>query len=556
MGGEFGQRREWQHDAALEWFVLQHAGAPRRSRPGCATSIATTARRRRCISATSIPPVSPGSTPTTRRTASSAFCAFPSGDGRTVLVVCNFTPVPRHNYVLGVPAGGFWREVLNSDAAVYGGSGMGNFGGVQAAPLPSHGRSYSLTLSLPPLATVVLEQRAVTAAAPPTAAAASSSRTCRRASIDGRFAAKRCAGDLVEVEADIFADGHDRLRAVLLARKRGAAAWIEFEMTALGQRPLARGVLPFRTSAATNTRSSPGSTASRRGATTCNAGSHPRTSPSRCRAAPGLIAALARRARGADAKALREWARVIGGADPLDARRAAALDAALAEIAARHADRSLATTLEPALQPDRRSAAGAVQQLVRDVSALRRRRPCVRDLRRLRSAAPVHRRHGIRRALFSADPSDRTDAAQGQEQRAGRVARRLREPMGDRQLRRRPYGRAPRARHDRGLPAVARCRARRRHRHRPRHRAAVLAGPSLHQRRIRSGSGSGPTAPCSSPRIRRRNTRTSIRSISRTRTGAACGARSRRYSTTGSQRACASSGSTIRTPSRSRCGSG
>jgi 1,4-alpha-glucan branching enzyme len=57
-----------------------------------------------------------------------------------------------------VPGGGFWREVLNSDATVYGGSGQGNLGGVHAAPLPSHGRPYSLTLSLPPLATVILEQ--------------------------------------------------------------------------------------------------------------------------------------------------------------------------------------------------------------------------------------------------------------------------------------------------------------------------------------------------------------------------------------------------------------
>jgi 1,4-alpha-glucan branching enzyme len=60
--------------------------------------------------------------------------------------------------VLGVPGGGFWCEALNSDATVYGGSGQGNFGGVQAAPLPSHGRPYSLTLSLPPLATIVLQQ--------------------------------------------------------------------------------------------------------------------------------------------------------------------------------------------------------------------------------------------------------------------------------------------------------------------------------------------------------------------------------------------------------------
>ena len=69
-----------------------------------------------------------------------------------VLVVCNFTPVPRDNYRLGVPRGGTWRECLNSDATLYGGSGQGNLGTVEAAPLPSHGRFHSLSLRLPPLA--------------------------------------------------------------------------------------------------------------------------------------------------------------------------------------------------------------------------------------------------------------------------------------------------------------------------------------------------------------------------------------------------------------------
>jgi len=68
-----------------------------------------------------------------------------------VLVVCNFTPVPRTNYRLGAPRGGFWQEVLNSNAGEYGGSGAGNFGGVEAAPIALHGRPYSLTITLPPL---------------------------------------------------------------------------------------------------------------------------------------------------------------------------------------------------------------------------------------------------------------------------------------------------------------------------------------------------------------------------------------------------------------------
>jgi 1,4-alpha-glucan branching enzyme len=69
-----------------------------------------------------------------------------------VLVVCNFTPVPRYDYRIGVPSGGFWRELLNSDAGEYGGSGLGNLGGVYADAISHHGQPYSVNLTLPPLA--------------------------------------------------------------------------------------------------------------------------------------------------------------------------------------------------------------------------------------------------------------------------------------------------------------------------------------------------------------------------------------------------------------------
>jgi 1,4-alpha-glucan branching enzyme len=71
-------------------------------------------------------------------------------------VILNFTPVPRHNYLVGVPRGGFWREVFNSDAPIYGGSGVGNMGGVAAAPVTAHGRPFALNLTLPPLGAVFL----------------------------------------------------------------------------------------------------------------------------------------------------------------------------------------------------------------------------------------------------------------------------------------------------------------------------------------------------------------------------------------------------------------
>jgi 1,4-alpha-glucan branching enzyme len=68
-----------------------------------------------------------------------------------IVVVCNFTPIPRYNYAIGVPADGRWVEILNSDATLYGGSGQGNMGGVEAAPVPAHGRMQSISLTLPPL---------------------------------------------------------------------------------------------------------------------------------------------------------------------------------------------------------------------------------------------------------------------------------------------------------------------------------------------------------------------------------------------------------------------
>ena len=74
-----------------------------------------------------------------------------------LLIVCNFTPVVRQNYRVGTPRSGYWREIHNSDAHDYGGSGHGNLGCVEAAPIPYHGRSHSLTLTLPPLAILVFK---------------------------------------------------------------------------------------------------------------------------------------------------------------------------------------------------------------------------------------------------------------------------------------------------------------------------------------------------------------------------------------------------------------
>ena len=159
MGGEFGQGAEWNHDASLDWHLLEyphHQGVKRwvrdlnRVRNGdpalfeldfepegfswidandSENSIVSMLRRAR----------DPNDV---------VLCAF------------NFTPVPRHNYRLGVPFGGRWLEVLNSDAPDYGGSGQGNLGGVDSAPIPWHGHYHSLTLTLPPLGCLFMKPEA------------------------------------------------------------------------------------------------------------------------------------------------------------------------------------------------------------------------------------------------------------------------------------------------------------------------------------------------------------------------------------------------------------
>jgi 1,4-alpha-glucan branching enzyme len=77
--------------------------------------------------------------------------------GECVVVACNFTPVPRHNYRIGVPQAGYWRELLNSDAELYGGSGQGNVGGLSSTLIPAHNCAHSLNATLPPLGILVLK---------------------------------------------------------------------------------------------------------------------------------------------------------------------------------------------------------------------------------------------------------------------------------------------------------------------------------------------------------------------------------------------------------------
>jgi len=154
MGGEFGQRSEWHHDGSLDWHVLQyplHAGMQNWVRELNRFYRAATPLHALDFSWEGFEWID-------CTDSESSVIAFlrKSAGGELVLVVCNFTPALRTDYRIGVPRGGFWRERLNSDAAEYGGSGVGNFGGVVAAPLPAHGRFHSLALRLPPLGVLFL----------------------------------------------------------------------------------------------------------------------------------------------------------------------------------------------------------------------------------------------------------------------------------------------------------------------------------------------------------------------------------------------------------------
>ncbi|MDR7435714.1 MAG: 1,4-alpha-glucan branching protein GlgB [Armatimonadota bacterium] len=159
MGGEFGQWREWQHDEGLEWHLLArslHAQVQR--------WVADLNRLYRNEPALHELDCDPSGfewidcTDADHSIVSFLRKAHSTGD--LLLIVCNFTPVPRHGYRVGVPRGGYWREILNSDAEIYGGTNQGNLGGREADPIPFHGRPYSLALTLPPLGCLFLKSPA------------------------------------------------------------------------------------------------------------------------------------------------------------------------------------------------------------------------------------------------------------------------------------------------------------------------------------------------------------------------------------------------------------
>jgi 1,4-alpha-glucan branching enzyme len=150
MGGEFGQRKEWNHEQSLEWNLLDyepHLGLQRWVRD----LNAAYAREAALHAADCEPAGFEWVDVNDSESSTISWIRKPPAGGGPVLAVCNFTPVPRTGYRVGVPLGGMWREMLNSDASHYGGSGLGNAGGFAAEGVPCHGRPFSLLLTLPPL---------------------------------------------------------------------------------------------------------------------------------------------------------------------------------------------------------------------------------------------------------------------------------------------------------------------------------------------------------------------------------------------------------------------
>jgi 1,4-alpha-glucan branching enzyme len=150
MGGELGQWSEWNHESSVDWHLLDFD-----SHRGIANLVEDLNRLYRGWPALherdSDPTGFEWIDANDVEASVLSFLRLGSDPGQTVLCVFNLTPVPRASYRLGVPQKGFWRELFNSDAPRYWGSGQGNMGGVESVPVPVHGRPHSISVTLPPL---------------------------------------------------------------------------------------------------------------------------------------------------------------------------------------------------------------------------------------------------------------------------------------------------------------------------------------------------------------------------------------------------------------------
>jgi 1,4-alpha-glucan branching enzyme len=155
MGGELAQEREWRHDESLDWHLLEQPG-----HSGVQALVRDLNRLYREEPALYEVDFEPAGfmwlEPNDADANVLAFARLPAGKGRPVVCACNLSPVPREGYRLGLPRAGRWRELLNTDSTFYGGSDVGNLGGIAASGPPWHDQPQSAELRLPPLAVVWL----------------------------------------------------------------------------------------------------------------------------------------------------------------------------------------------------------------------------------------------------------------------------------------------------------------------------------------------------------------------------------------------------------------
>jgi 1,4-alpha-glucan branching enzyme len=159
MGAELAQVREWNHDGAIDWDLLEyplHAGVKK-----LLSDLNRLYAEHPSLHQLDTEPA--GFEWLDANDSEQSVLSFirhaKEGD-HPVIALFNFTPVVRHNYRVGAPLSGWWDEIFNSDASEYGGSGQGNLGGIEAAPVPYHGRRHSLNVTLPPLGCVFLKSAA------------------------------------------------------------------------------------------------------------------------------------------------------------------------------------------------------------------------------------------------------------------------------------------------------------------------------------------------------------------------------------------------------------
>jgi 1,4-alpha-glucan branching enzyme len=157
MGMEFGQWNEWDHNRSLDWHLLEYA--PHTGLQRWLKDLHALYRSQPALYQLDYEPE--GFRWIDCHDSDNSVYSYlrrGSDNSTPVVVVCNFTPIPREGYRIGVPEAGYYREVLNSDSEVYGGSNMGNAGGIHAEPTPWQGFEWSIELTAPPLACVVFQR--------------------------------------------------------------------------------------------------------------------------------------------------------------------------------------------------------------------------------------------------------------------------------------------------------------------------------------------------------------------------------------------------------------